>query len=525
MSSAHSLFTPSRRSVLGMFLGSGVALHLPASAFAQGAARELTIAMAGMNATHGAYDQSNFSARVTQNLYDTLIRRDFRSGPGGSGAAIEPGLATSWKMLTPTTWELKIRQGVKFHDGSAMSAEDVAFTLSPERQAIRPNSLIGPITGAEVVDAETVVVTTSAFDPAFEMRLTTQIGRVVPAALYRELGHPGFANTPVGTGPYFVDSQSEDSITLKPFADYWDGLAPLDKITYRAVPETATRIAGLITGEFDIVTSIPPAQMELIEAEEHLAVQASVAENIHLLLLQSIADLREDPASAVLADKRMRQALVHALDRQLIIDTLWKGLTVVPTGFSFPEYGDLHVPKTPRAYDPERAMALIAEAGYDGRPLTIALVGGYYVNMDRAVEIMAEMWKAVGLNVQIEVRENGEQLDPRNQWDASAMSSNFNVPDPNSPMWDYWGAPTGTHYRKEMWKPTERFSELGEILTTSQDRNARREAFSELLDIWEDEVPALLLYRPVEVYGLRKGIEWQSFGNYGMDFRADNILL
>lgn len=482
----------------------------------------LTIAMPNINrGSYGAYDASNYASRIVHNLYDNVIKRDWLSKPDGTGTDLVPGLAVSWKRTAPTLWEIKIRHGVKFHDGSEMTAEDVAFTLSPERRKIRPFGLGEPIIRADAVDADTVVVETEGPDAAFEHRLATRIGKVVPKAVYTKLGHPAFAADPIGTGPYYIADKSEDTIVLKAFDAYWGGRPPLSTITYKAVPEISARIAGLITGEFDIVTSIPPQQAELVDRENGFHTQASLLENVQLIMFPT--DKREDMATAQTTNKLIRQAIVHATDRALIAKRLWNGLTYVPEGFSFPEYGQYHVPQTPRPFDVNKAKDLLKQAGYDGSPIKLAMVGGYYVNMDQAVQVMQQMWTEAGLNVELSIQENWAQMNPRTQWDAFPISANFNFPDPAAPMWAYWGAEQGPHRRQQMWSPPQRFLDLGKILESSLVPAARKAAFAEMVEIWEEEVPAMLLYRPVEIYGVRDDLKWQNYGMYWMDFRDYNV--
>lgn len=507
------------------------ALHLAIAVFAIAAPTtvaladdrpSLTIAMPNINrGSYGGYDASNYASRIVHNLYDNVIKRDWLSKPDGTGTDLVPGLAVSWTRQAPTLWELKIRRGVKFHDGSEMTAEDVAFTLSPERRKIRPHGLGAPIIRAEAIDADTVVVETDAPDAAFEHRLATRIGKVVPKAVYTKLGHPAFAADPIGTGPYYIAEKSEDTVVLKAFDDYWGGRPPLSTITYKAVPEVSARIVGLVAGEFDIVTSIPPQQAELIDREDGFHTQASLLENVQMIMFPN--DKREDDAAAQTTNRLIRQAIVHATDRALLTERLWNGLNSVPEGFSFPEYGQYHVPQTPRPFDVAKAKELLKQAGYDGAPIRVAMVGGYYVNMDQSVQVMQQMWTEAGLNVELSIQENWAQMNPRTQWDGFPISANFNFPDPAAPMWAYWGAEQGPHRRGQMWNPPARFLELGKALESSLIPAERKAAFAEMLEIWEEEVPAMLLYRPVEIYGVRDDLKWQNYGMYWMDFRDYNV--
>ena len=116
---------------------------------------ELTIAMPELNrGSYGGYDASNYASRIVHNLYDNIVKRDWLSKPNGTGIELVPGLATSWTQISPTEWELKIRQGVKFHNGREMTADDVAFTLSQERREIRNHSIATPIKGAEHIGSD-----------------------------------------------------------------------------------------------------------------------------------------------------------------------------------------------------------------------------------------------------------------------------------------------------------------------------------------------------------------------------------
>ena len=128
-----------------------------------------------------------------------------------------------------------------------------------------------------MVDAETIIVETHAPDAAFLPRLSTRAGKVVPADVYRESwATRPLPAAPIGTGPYYIDEVTPDSLTLLPFDDYWGGKPPLSKITTSRRARDSARIAGLITGEYDIITSIPPAQAELVDREDGFHTQASV---------------------------------------------------------------------------------------------------------------------------------------------------------------------------------------------------------------------------------------------------------
>lgn len=482
----------------------------------------ITVAMPVIFTTHVATQNTNFATRVTQNIYDRLIERDWLSGKDGGGIKPVPALATAWKQISPTVLEITLRPNVKFHNGETMTAEDVAFTLSAERlwgpKPTEPFSFANTISDVTVVDPLTVRITTKQSDPVIVQRLMTQMSMVVPKKYYLEVGVDKFGQAPIGTGPYRWNKLVQgEYLELVAFDDYWGGKPPLKSITFRVVPETSARIAGLLTGEFDIVTSLPSNQLAVVEKDKATEVRSVQVENVQLLMFRSAT------AGRPVADKRVRQAMVHAIDRQLLVDRLWGGMTTVPTTFSWPYLGDYYdKARKPRSYDPERAKKLLAEAGYKGEQIILRNISGYYLNMDRAVQVMLEMWKKVGLNVKLEFVENMAQMG----WataDLVAISNNFEMPDPLAPLWTSWGAAEGFFRARGHWAPPQAFLDLGQTLQTSFDTAERRVAYQKMLDIWEDETPAILLYRPVESYGVRKNIEWRPYTMYWMDFRDFNF--
>ena len=183
-----------RRSRLAGFLtGMTLLLSVSTPIFADDRP-ELTIAMAAMQRLHPAVAESNFDSRVIKSVMDGLLNRDWLNGPNGNdGTEIVPGIFTAWEQIDDLNWEFKVRQGVKFHHGREMTAEDAAFTISQERFEIRPHNLASSLEKVEVIDPETIRVTTKYPDPVLLHRLAHVIGHVVPAELYRERGFEGAA--------------------------------------------------------------------------------------------------------------------------------------------------------------------------------------------------------------------------------------------------------------------------------------------------------------------------------------------
>ena len=321
---------------------------------------------------------------------------------------------------------------------------------------------------------------------------------------------------PIGTGPYKWGGRvAGESITLDAFDDYWGDKPPLHSITFLEVPEVSSRIAGLITGEFDIVTSLPPDQTRPIDNDSATEIRAVAVENVHMITFRQYKEDRPQ------ADKRIRKAMALSLNRALLADKLWAGTTVAGT-YDFAGYGDYALPdRGALPFDPEGAKALLAEAGYDGEEIVIRVVGGYYTNMTRTMEAGLEMWKEVGLNVKLDIIENWGQMGQ--EGDAYAASDNMWMTDPAGGMWFSWGREGGHRLKDWGGTPPDEFLALGTAIEQGSDFATRKQAYSDLLDLWDDLVPAILLYRPVEAYGVRKDLEWTPYTFFYMDFRANAV--
>ncbi|MBL4872550.1 MAG: hypothetical protein JKY41_03960 [Rhodobacteraceae bacterium] len=511
------------RTIKALFVAAAVTGSLGAgAAFAEQNGRaNINVAMPGTWASHGPTVTNNFGARITYSLYDTLVWRDFLSGEagaGGGGIELVPGLAASWEQVTPTEWDFTIREGVKFHDGTTMTTADVAFSINNTYgDGTEPFAASGTIASVVAVDDKIVRVTTKNADPALLARLATAMGRVYPQAYYESVGQEAFGRDPIGTGPYKWGVRvTGESITLEAFDDYWGGPPPLNSITFLEVPETSSRIAGLLTGEYDIVTSLPPNQTGPIDKDDDTEIRAVAVENVHMITF------RQSREGNVAADKRIRKAMALSLDRDLMADKIWNGLTVAGT-YDFPGYGKYYQNRPALPFDPEGAKALMADAGYNGEEIHLRVVSGWYVNMDRAMAVALEMWKEVGLNVRVEFVENWGQMGSDN--DGYASSDNMWMTDPGGGLWFSWGREGG--HRLNDWPvkgvAPDAVLAFGTAIEQGSDFETRAAAYNSLLDYWDEEVPSIMLYRPVEAYGVRKSLKWLPYTFFWMDFRSNNI--
>lgn len=484
----------------------------------------LMIAVADTPATlEPAKELSNVGTRVNYSIFDTLIRRDFLSAKDGGGSKLVPGLAESWKHIDDRILEVKLRSGVHFHNGAPLTADDVVFTFSPERMT-GPNSKLpegrayfSVLDHVEAVDPLTVRFVTKKPDPLIEQRLSSWASWIINKKDWQEKAAQdgGLPRYPVGTGPFkLAEYRADQYIRLVANDDYFGGKPTVASVTFKEVPESAVRVAGLISGEFDMITNVAPDQIDQINNYPEIETRSVVLANSHVLAYNT--------HNPVLADTRVRQALNLAIDRKLLVDALWDGKAIVPQGNQYPEYGDMFDPTRPGfEYNPEKAKALLAEAGYKGQEITYSTQAAYYLNSVQAAQAIIEMWKAVGINATLNVTENLDSM-PLDQLMVRNWSNSTRYPDPLGGIWVSWGPFGSAQKTWKIWSSDE-FNATGAQLETETDLAKRKALASKLVDIWDDEAPGTFLYQPLETYGVRKTLKWQPYTFYYMDLRPYNL--
>ena len=282
------------------------------------------------------------------------------------------------------------------------------------------------------------------------------------------------------------------------------------------MPEVSSRVNGLFAGDFQFACDIPPDQISLIEQKPGFEVQGGTVLNHRLTVF--------DKTFPALADPRIRRAMTHAIDRQAIVDALWAGRTVVPKGLQWDYYGDMFIADwSVPEYDPALARTLLKEAGYKGDRIPYRLLNNYYTNQVQSAQALVEMWRSVGLNIEIEMKENWSQILERTpsravrDWSNSAP---FN--DPVSSLVAQHG-PNGQQQQVGEYG-NEELNRLSNELESSTDRARRKQVFRRMLEIAEREDPAYtVLHQNATFTAKLKSIRWRSAPAFAMDFRAGNF--
>ena len=495
-------------------------------------AQELNVAVQNMAPwLDPGRDFSNVGSQFYYNSFEPPIGKDHTKAE----SVWQPSIATSWKITSPTTMELKIRQGVKFHNGDTMTADDVVFSLDRIMNAtfppytVRKRDTVPNLTKVEAIDAETIRVTAEKPEPLFETLLNTQQLMIVPKKYIMGLsGDPNaaedsdfdaFALKPVGTGPYriaeFVPNQR---IVYERFDGYWGEKAPFQRVTIRRIPELSARMTAVKNGEADIATNIPPDQVSIFTGDPKLKVESIVTPIFHVVIFNM-----NNPK---MADARLRRALSLAIDREALNQAFWGGKAVVPSTHTYPQFGPLYMPQLKTfEYNSAEAKRLLKEVGYDGFPIRFDTQAAYYTNALVAVQAIQEMWAAVGVKMQVNVTEQWTGMDPTMM--ARIWSNPLYFPDPAGSFGIMW-APTGNSATEGRFSPDDAYKALWEKFRFSTDLDVRKAAYTGLMDSIKANPPVLPLYQPYESYGMSRRINWKPLPGhipYVLDFRAGRASL
>jgi len=430
----------------------------------------------------------NSGAPMLYQIYDTLVERDPFSNP----LTFKPGLAVEWEQIEPTVWELKLRDGVKMHDGTTMDAYDVEFSLDRVFHHEDPEFFSSwgrwhyNFKDVEVVDPATVRIHTVREEPLFLTLISARSAGITSKEHYDEVGFDEAALNPVGSGPYKASEfVPDDLLVVERFDDFWGEAAPFDKVSFKLVEEVASRVTGMVNGEFDLITNIPPDQADALDVDgvETMGVTWPM---FHVWIIAQNTAPTDDP--------RVRKALRLCTDRQQLVDGLWGGKAHLPLAHQFEEYGEpLYMDDLELiTYDPEEAKRLLAEAGYDGEPMIAQFPRSYYLYGDLAAQVIQQQWAACGINLQLEEVDSMdyERLNFR------AWSNPMYYPDPMGAMDTHWSAKSWTVDRN-LWTPTHpEWNETYEAARFATDPAERKAAYRHLLDLAEAESGWILLYEP-----------------------------
>lgn len=476
---------------------------LAAAATGALAQRSLTVAQGTAPDTLDAQRSTvQQTLNVSYHINEPLFQLDYATSD------ITPLLGKSLVAVDDTTWEVKLQEGVTFTNGEPFNAEAVRYSLlrvsKPELKS--PATIyVRPIADVAVVDEYTVRIVTDGPAPALPLYLTRIA--MVPPAYIEEVGDDAFGQNPVGTGPFkLVRWVKDDRVVLAANADYWRGEPELDQVTFVSIPETATRMAALQTGEADIVTQVSVDQVPLLERS---GIVVAPVPGLRLMMIAITLD--GEPDSTPLYDVRVRRALNYAVDQQAIVDDILGGYGKVLEGQALSsEYFGFNPDLKAYPYDPERARELLAEAGYTAQnPLSITIYGpqGRYLRDSEVLQAVGGQLREAGIDADVEVLEWGLFINRllAKDFDTAAFWGASTVPDA-----DAWlAAMLGTGAAYSVYANPE-FDALLAQGARTVDRAARLAIYQQAEELVHEQAPFIFLYQQVDVYGVTARVSgWQ----------------
>ena len=463
------------------------------------------------------WNDANVDIWIFTNLYDTLIR----SSPDGNG--LEPGLATEWAVSDDgTEVTLTLREGVKFADGSDMTAEDVKWSLDRARNPENGiwNGLIGSIDSIEIADPQTIVLKLKNPDPTIIPALAVFNTAIMPKALYE--AEPGatdaekaesFAKHPIGTGPFVFESWERGSkmrIVRNPH--HWeqgeDGqpLPYLDAVTFEIIPDDATRILKLKSGELGGAEFIPFARVAELDADPNIDMQLFPGTRVTYLLMNVRPQL-PDGSPNPLSDPKVRQALNHAIDKDAIIQIVTYGVGTKSQSYMSSTTPMARLEGEPYPYDLEKAKALLGETEWaDGFEVSILALAGSAdeIAIDSAVQ---QMWSQLGVKLNIEQVDNATRTAKYRAGDFqmrnSSWTNDINDPSQITSYMAYYPLIESLH---SGWNVDE-VNELFEKSQQELDPEARAAQYERIQEIHISEAPIIYLYETPYPVALQESVE------------------
>ena len=334
---------------------------------------------------------------LLDHLSDSLMR-------WATPTKLEPWLAESWTLIDDTTWEFKLRKGIKFSNGEPVTAESFKLffdtIIDPNTKSSQRAFYANVIKEIQVVDEHTFRLVTQSPAPALLPRLMMAIP--IPPQYFKSVGLAGYRAKPVFSGPYLLtEFVKDDHATLRARDDYWGGPQQWKTIVYRPILESAARIAALATGEIDLAIDVPPELQSM--AERYPGVQIKKALSTRFFVIQ----LSNKQDSYPTKHRAVREAIAYGIDRESLARDLLGGAGVPAAWNAIGSFGENTALK-PYPYDPERAKKLLAEAGVpNGIDLEFDAPSGRYIKDKEVAQAIAGQLAKANIRVRVNITEWG----------------------------------------------------------------------------------------------------------------------
>ena len=523
----------SRRTPLS--LASLAALALPAG---MAAAQSLTIGLASEpTAADPHYHKVTTNDAFSAHVFESLINRNAQM-------ELIPGLAQSWRAVDDNTWELKLRQGVKFSNGEPFTSKDVLFTLcrvlnnetNVSRSYMEPAQSFSDV---QTPDDYTVIIKSERPIPTMPNELARSLPiiwsgiakfdklRFAPkegcgvTSPWPTVADFNTGKLSIGTGPYKLKSYVKGTgIEMERNEGYWGSKPHWKTVKMVPVPNAGPRLTGLMSGDYDIIES--PAARDLPRIKDNNKLDFVATPSTRLIFFQPDAGRAQSPFAKAadgknpLQDLRVRQAINMAIDRKAIVQRLMDGMATVanqymPTGM----FGSLDKP-TEIKFDPEAAKKLLAEAGYpQGFELTLTTTNDRYINDGQIAQAVAQYLTRIGIKTTVDAQAAAIYFPKRAKREFSFAMGGW--PSENgeaSGLFQYWVATTdkdkglGTSNYGGFSLPA--FDQVFVPAMSQMDANARKAAYQQATQIALANVPLIPLHFESSIWAFKKGLSYEG---------------
>lgn len=396
-----------RSNLRALLCGTAMAVFTATGALAQAVSIGVAAAPTSVDPHYHNLSPNN---ALAAHIYGTLVRRDANN-------RLTPGLALSWKLLDDSTWEFKLRPGVKFHNGAEFTAADVAYSIARPAKVLNSPGSFGvytrPAKAVEVVDPLTVRIKTDGLYPLLPTDLS--VVNIVSHAIGEGATTEDFNNGKhaIGTGPFrLVSYKPGDRAELARNEAYWERKPHWQSVNYRFMSNSGGRVAALLAGDVALIEAVPTTEVAMLRKDPKIQISEINSSRIVFLWFDHS---REGPTPFVkgpngeelttnpFKDLRVRQALSMAINRPAIVERVMENAAIA-AGQLLPPGSYSYVPGlNPTPFDPQKAKALLAEAGYpNGFRLTLHGPNDRYVNDAKIIQAVGQMWTRIGVQTQVD---------------------------------------------------------------------------------------------------------------------------
>ncbi|MEH7247802.1 ABC transporter substrate-binding protein [Neobacillus niacini] len=441
------------------------------------------------------------TSEIIRNITSRLIGYD------GKGNFV-PMLATEWKNIDEHTWEFKLREGVKFTNGAPFNAESVKYTmdfmLNPDNKSLYGSRWMKELKEFRVIDEYTFQLITVKPNPSLLHRVVTDFMPIEPGYV-EQVGIEEAGKKPIGVGAYkLVEWKSGEYIKLEANEDYWEGAPEIKDVTITFIPEFSSRLSALLSGEVDLIKSVPVDSMERVEADENSKIISALTGKPTFVGLSTFKD-------SPLRDVKVRQALNYAIDVDSLIKNVMNGKAQKLTGTLTP-FNASYIKMEGYKYNPEKAKELLKEAGYEPGEITLKFetTNGYFPMDSQVTQAIAGELEKIGIKVEVVQHETGifvQKVTSQNMENmfyyhtaASTEAESF---------YSFFMSPTGTyrfHNNPEL---------LEEVAATFPifNQQERQEAMAGIQRKLSDEAVIIPLWVGEDIWGARKDISFEPTFN------------